>query len=596
MPSPVTVTRHGSIALVALNNPPVNALSHAVRVALLDTLKELFVTADVDAIVIACEGRTFVAGADIREFGKPPLDPDLPELVEFLDSSPKLTLAAIHGTALGGGLELALACHFRIAAASAKLGLPEVTLGILPGAGGTQRLPRLIGVRQALDLIVGGTPIGAAAAQRLGLIDEVVGEDVKAAALEVAGRLLSEPRALRRISSLSASVDEPDFFVAYERSIADRCRGFLAPFRCVDAVRAAVELPFDAGLERERALFRELMASTESKAQRHLFFGEREVAKVPGLGDDTPTRAVKSVAIIGGSALGDELARCFLDARIPVALLTDERRDLDGSPEAKNADLLIEAVSDDLKSKRAALSRLASIAKPGAILATTTSSLGLDDIARDLPRATDLVSLHFATPLNRSKLLEVERGAQTASDAYLTIMKLGRSLGKIAVPTRGHVARTLLTRCAREVALLRAEGASVASIDRTLIDFGFSQEFLSELAAALAEKPTHSANSHREISDIEILERCLFSVVNAAARALENGSVARPLDIDMIGVHGLGFPVYRGGPMFFADAVGLSRVHASISRYREHVGEEDWSPAPLLERLARDGKSFYGKP
>ncbi len=644
----VTVTRHENVALIALNNPPVNALSHAVRSALLPALEELFAAPDVSAIVIVCEGRTFIAGADIREFGKPPLAPDLPELVELLDGAPKASIAVIHGTALGGGLELALACHFRIAVSSAKLGLPEVTLGILPGAGGTQRLPRLIGVRAALDMIVSGTPISAAQAQRLGLIDEVVAEDVKEAGLAFARRVLAEGRPLRRVSALSAKLDDPALLGEYQRGIAERCRGFLAPFRCIEAVAAAVELPFADGLQRERELFRELMASPESKAQRHLFFGEREVAKVPGLAEDTSARPIKSVAIAGADpAFTSALARCFSDARIAVTLLARDSSELErcvaaiqqgyaaaiarGSirqedadarlkllrpslsfDDARSADLLIEAAEEELDAKRALLAQLDSVAKPNALLATTSAFLELDSLAAATSRPADVVGMHFARPVERVKLLENVRGRLTAADAYATVMKLGRSLGKLAVPVRAPVASRLLAQRSREALLLLDEGALPEALEQALLEFGFapgsfSAQELLRLRATLLEGAAPSASnlarlggytkprgaSKRSIPAQEINERCLLSIVNEAARALDEGVIARPLDVDMIWVHGYGFPVYRGGPLFFADQLGLAHVYQRIQHYREQVGDEHWTPAPLIERLAASGGSFY---
>ncbi|HET9929279.1 MAG TPA: enoyl-CoA hydratase-related protein [Polyangiaceae bacterium] len=614
MASLVTVTREENIAVVALNNPPVNALSHPVRVALLAALEELFADATLGAIVIACEGRTFVAGADIREFGKAPLLPDLPDVIEFLDKAPQLTVAAIHGTALGGGLELALACHFRVATPSAKLGLPEVTLGILPGAGGTQRLPRLIGVRPALELIVSGVPISAAQAQRLGIVDELGSDDVKASAVAFARRALAEGRRARRASELSATEGDAGELAEYERGIAQRWRGFLAPFRCVEAVRAAVELPFAEGLERERALFRELMASAESAAQRHVFFGEREVAKVPGLPEETPTRPVKSVVVVGAGALASGLAKCFTDARMAVTLLGDSAEELAA---ASSADLLLEAVAENADEKRATLARLGSVAKPGAILASTTSFLDLDALAGATGRPSDFVGMRFATPLEQMKLLEVVPCQRTATDAYATVMKLGRALGKIAVPVRAHVANRLLTRRNREIGLLLEEGASRGDIDAALVDFGFPTGPFAELGsstlagshaekgaaavtdpsvAALLESPRNGRGGRgRSVSAEEIRDRCLYAVVNEAARVLDEGLAARALDIDMIWVHGHAFPVYRGGPLFFADQVGLSVVHQHIQRYRAEVGEEYWSPAPRIERLAKEQGRFYGK-
>jgi len=637
----VTVTHHEGVALVALNNPPVNALSHAVRVALTASLTQLFADARVQAVVIACEGRTFIAGADIREFGNPPLAPDLPQLVEFLDGAPKATIAAIHGTALGGGLELALACHFRIATESAKLGLPEVSLGILPGAGGTQRLPRLIGARPALDMIVSGVPISATEARRLGLIDGLIVEPLMASAVEFARRVLAEHRARRRVSALTATLDDVDLFPSYERDIAERRRGFLAPFRCIEAVRGAVELPFESGLLLERELFRTLISSPESKAQRHVFFGEREVAKIPGLPGDTPTRPVKAVAVLGVGAAAGRLAKCFADARIPVTLLADTQARLDEAvsafrggyandvsagrvtraecdarlerirptlsyDDARGADLLIEAVTEDLDAKRAALARLDTIAKPDAILASSTPSLDLDLLAAATSRPRDFVGLHFPDPIAESKLLEAVRCPETAPDAYATVMKLGRSLGKVAVPVRGHVASRLLGAGLRQVFFLLEEGALPEQVDRALIDFGFASGPFVDAAALAASDPNvaallerHSKDhgiTRRNFSAEEITTRWHFSIVNESARLLEAGVAARPLDIDMIWAHGYAFPLYRGGPLFHADQLGLRHVLERIRQYRVQLADEYWTPAPLIERLGTDGGSFYGEP
>jgi len=636
MGSLVTVTRHENIAVLTLNNPPVNALSHAVRVAMLGTLKELFETADVEALVIACEGRTFIAGADIKEFGKPPLAPDLPELVEFLDRAPMLTIAAIHGTALGGGLELALACDFRVATQNAKLGLPEVALGILPGAGGTQRLPRLIGVRPALEMIVSGTPISATDAKSAGLVDEITADALPEFALAFARRVLVERRARRRASALSASLDDPGLLDSYQASIAQRWRGFLSPFRCIEAVRAAVELPFDQGLQREREFFRELVVSAESKAQRHVFFGEREVAKVPGLAEDTPTRPVKSVAVLGDAVKTTGLARCFADAGIAVTLLADDPRELERSlaaiyqgylkvvrsgtisqaecdarlqrikpgsslDDAKTADLLIEAVAENPEAKRAALTRLDAVAKPSAILASSTELLDLEDLATGMNRPADVVALHFASPIDEAKLLENVRSARTAPEVHATVMKLGRSLGKVTVSVRGNVASRLLARYHREARLLVEEGASPGEVDLALVEFGFRVGPLAALAdsaiAVTVDKHLkRPAPAKRSIAVDEIQERCLYGVINEAARVLEEKLAARPLDIDMIWIQGYGFPPYRGGPLWFADQLGLRHLQERIVKYREQLGEEYWTPAPLIERLACDGSGFYARP
>ncbi|HET7543862.1 MAG TPA: enoyl-CoA hydratase-related protein [Polyangiaceae bacterium] len=598
MVNPVTVTRHENIAVITLNNPPVNALSHAVRVPLLATLKELFATPEVEALVIACDGRTFIAGADIREFGKPPLDPDLPELIEFLDTAPQLTIAAIHGTALGGGLELALACDFRIATQSAKVGLPEVTLGILPGAGGTQRLPRLIGVGPALDLILSGTPISAAQAQRLGVLDELTADGLPEFALAFARRALLERRAHRRASALSATLDAPGLFAAYETRTAQRWRGFLAPFRCIAAVRAALELPFGEGLLRERELFRELMASPESKAQRHVFFGEREVAKVPGLADDTEARPIKSVAVLGDSPKASGIARCFADAGITVTLLAN---DPSVWPEgAKSADLLLEAVADEPDAKRTALAQLDAIAKPSAILASTSELLDLAQLAASTSRPADVVGLHFAAPIEEAKLIENVRSAHTAPDVHASMMKLGRALGRVAVSVRGHVMSRLLAAYYREAFFLLEEGASQGEVDLALTEFGFRVGPIAALAdpalaALLGGQTPRPGSVRRRITADEIRERCIYAVINEAARVLEEKAAARPLDIDMIWVQGLGFPLYRGGPLFYADQLGLAHVHERILKFQEQLGEEYWTPAPLIERKAREGGGFYAK-
>jgi 3-hydroxyacyl-CoA dehydrogenase len=626
----VTVTVHGNIAALALNNPPVNALSHAARTELLEAFKGAFAEPRVHAIVIWCEGRTFIAGADIREFGKPPRAPDLPELVEFIGGAPKVVIAAIHGTALGGGLELALACHFRVASPNAKLGFPEVTLGLLPGAGGTQRLPRLVGVRPALDMIVGGQPVSASSARVSGLIDEVVEGDLKAGALAFAEKVLTDARPPRRVSELSATLDDATLFADYEERIAQRSRGFLAPFRCIDAIRAAVELPFPEGLERERALFRELMGSPESKAQRHAFFAEREVMKVPGLPEGTPTRPVNSVGVVGAGPSAREIAACFADARIRVALLagTDEAlanslsalrmryasavaRGLCSLDEADErlglirparayedlggADLLIEAAAEDLESKRDVLGNLEEVAGPSALLATSAALLDLDAIASSTSRPQNVVGLNFLSSGGSVKLLENVRGRQTAPEACATVVKLGRTLGKVCVPTRGPLAGRLLARFLSETSLLLDEGSSREDVDRALYDFGFPPGVFTTLeqsspSAAHSRKPD---GAQREITGSEIVERCLDAIVNEGALALEEKIAERPLDIDMIGIHGYGFPVYRGGPMFFADQVGLRVVYERIRQYRNRLGEQHWTPAPLIARLANEGRGFY---
>lgn len=633
----VTFTKQGNIGVLALDNPPVNALSHPVRVQLRELLSQAFAEPGVQALVICCEGRTFVAGADIREFGKPPLAPDLPELVEFLAAAERPVVAAIHGTALGGGLELALACHFRVALPNAKVGLPEVTLGILPGAGGTQRLPRLVGARAALDLIVGGAIVSASKARALGLIDELVEGDLKASAVAFAERVVAEGRPLRRVSELVAQLDSPSLFDDYERSIRQQSRGFLAPFRCIEAVRAAVELPFEQGLARERELFVELMASAESKAQRHAFFGEREVVKVKDLPADTPARDVKSAAVLGAGAAGASIAACFADARLPVTLLESTQTSLEAGLSSLRAayadalskgaltqtemderlsrirptlfyddlsqvDLVVDALSEDGATARAVFAKLDAVCKPGAILATSTPHLDIDQLAAVTQRPGDVMGIAFR-PLASVKLLENVRAPRTAPELCASAMKLGKSLGKLAVLSRGargFVGDRMFERSLREAIFLTDEGASPQQVDRVLEDFGFpSGPFAVSASSGLDLTRLERTASERGIargavSDQEILERYLFAMIDEGARTLEAGAAARPLEIDMIWLHGYGFPVYRGGPLFYADQLGVSAVYEAAQKYQRKVGAEYWTPAPLLERLARAGHGFYG--
>jgi 3-hydroxyacyl-CoA dehydrogenase len=636
----VSLTKQGNVAVIAVNNPPVNALSHPVRVGIRQLLGDALEDTTVEAIVIWCEGRTFIAGADIREFGKVPLDPDLPELVEFVAGARKRVIAAIHGTALGGGLELALACDFRVALANAKLGLPEITLGILPGAGGTQRLPRLVGARAALDMIVGGRPLVATKAQAIGLIDELVEGDLKASALAFAERVISERRPARKIGEQSVLLDEQDLFEEYEQRIAGDSRGLLAPFHAIRAIRAAVELPFAEGLLRERELFRELMESPQSKAQRHVFFAEREAARPPGLSDALPAREVKTAGVVGDGVLGGRIAMCFANARIPVVLLgtTREHLELELSTlegtysdavktgtlrqaemdermalvrptlsygDLRAADLVVEAVFYDVALKREVFAALDAACKPGSILASHPPSIDLDEIASRTKRSGDVAGVHFFTPAETVKALEVVRASQTLPEVCATMMKVGKALGKVPVlvsAREGLVSSRTLEQCWHEALSLVAEGAQPEQVDRVFRDFGFPAGPLAtpHVAGLGVDRVLRRLESEersvqrRAIDDQEILERCLYAVINEGARLLEDGSVPRALEVDMVWVHGFGFPSYRGGPMFYADQIGLPVVYEAVCRYRERLGTECWAPAPLLERLAKERRGFYG--
>ncbi len=687
MPPLVTLEKHGNLGVVALNNPPVNALSHELRRTLCALLAEAFADASIDAIVIWCEGRTFIAGADIREFGKAPLAPDVPEVVELIDRAPKPVIAALHGTALGGGLELALACHYRIAVASARLGFPEVTLGLLPGAGGTQRLPRLIGVSAALDLIVNGTLVSAAKAHALGLIDAVIEEPLKEHAQAFGARVLLERRPLRRVSELVAQLDAPEQLEAYRSSIAQKHRGFLAPFHCIEAVRAAVELPFEAGLQRERELFVELMASPESKAQRHAFFAEREVAKLPGLAAETATRALRSVVVVGCGKRARALGACFAGAVPAVTLLAGTQQELDNTVAAlgvssaasvldganagegragmtctldarllSEADLIVEASAGDVAAQRSALARFDAASRPGAILVSTLPYSDIDTIASCTGRPADVVGIHVYRG-GAARIVEIMRARDTSPEVSATLMQLVKSLGKVPALVRGPVGSRMFTEYLREALFLLEEGAVPQQVDRVLHDFGFQLGPFAESdregldiewnhrkarfdsldprarACTLLEQiceqgrfglqagagfyrydadgnpipdpdleallVLHSKDRgvvRRTIPDHEILERCLFALINEGARVLEERVAARPLDIDMIWIHGYAFPVYRGGPMFYADQLGLAGVRDAMLEYAAQTPAEHRTPAPLVERLALGAKGFYAAP
>ncbi|MCP5426348.1 MAG: enoyl-CoA hydratase/isomerase family protein [Gammaproteobacteria bacterium] len=688
----VSFSKLGQIGLITIDNPPVNALSQAVRAGLKEAVTQGIADSDVKAMVVICAGRTFAAGADIREFETGMKEPFLPPVLSLIENSDKPVIAALHGTALGGGMELALGCHFRVAVGKAKIGLPEVKLGILPGAGGTQRLPRLIGAEAALKMIAEGNPISASQAKTWGAVDEIIEGDLKEGAIAFAEKVLAEKRPLRRASQLTAKVDDPDLFERYTSSIAVKQRGFLAPFNCIKAVRAATELPFEQGVERERALFLELVNSPQSKAQRHVFFSEREVTKIPGLPGDTPIRDIQSIGVIGAGAMGVGIALCCANVGIPVVLLEMNQENLDrglavirktyaGSVgkgrlkqedmdrrlalitptlsygDLSNADLVIEAVFEDLAVKKEVFSQLDTVCKPGAILATNTSYLNLNEIAAFTRRPQDVVGMHFFSPANVMKLLENVRGDKTAPDVLATAQAIGKKLGKLPVMVGvcpGFVGNRMFMPRLRESFFLLEEGASPQQIDQAMFDFGFPMGPLAtadmagldiawrhrkvnyeqltprEQACNLLDKicelgrygqktgagiyryderrnaapdpliedliVKHSAErgvTRRNISDQEILERCLYVMINEGAKILEEGVAARPLDIDMIWVFGYGFPVYRGGPMFYADQLGLATVYEALLRYQEQLGAEFWKPAPLLEKLAKEGKGFY---
>jgi 3-hydroxyacyl-CoA dehydrogenase len=690
--APVSWRRDGGVAVITVDHPPVNALSRAVRAGLLESVRAAGADPQVRALLVHCAGRTFIAGADIGEFARPPEAPLLPEVVQAIEDCGKPVVVALHGTALGGGFEVALAAHWRVAASGTKVGLPEVKLGIIPGAGGTQRLPRLIGVQRALGMITSGEPIGASQALEWGAIDEIVADELDAAALAAARRLAAAGEPPRRSGALPAPPADPAVFAAAEAAAA-RQRGLIAPRQAVAAVRAACELPLTEGLKRERALMLELRASPQAAALRHAFFGEREVAQVPGLARDTPVRPVERVGVIGAGTMGGGIAMAFANAGFEVTLLEADpaalqrgletiRRSYASSVQRGSlaeaamqerlariepslewsrlaaADLIIEAVFEDFEVKRGVLERLDAIARPGAILATNTSYLDVARLAACTRRPADVIGMHFFSPANVMRLLENVRTPQTAADVQATAMQLGRRLGKVAVMvggSDGFVGNRMLAQRTREAFFLLEEGALPQQVDRVLVEFGFplgpfavgdlagldigwrNRKARAHLRAPgardcdlldqvcelgrfgqksgagwyryaagqrqgqpdplieelIVEHSRRRGIERRVIDDAEILERCLYSMINEGAKILEQGVAARPVDIDMVWLHGYGFPAWRGGPMFHAQQVGLPAILNAIEHWRERIGAEFWTPALLLQRMVEEGRGFY---
>ena len=685
----VDISTRGRVAVLTVDNPPVNALSQHVRKGLHDGIKQATADGAVQAIVIACAGRTFIAGADITEFGKPPAEPSLHSVLDLIEGSPKPVVAAVHGTALGGGLEVTLACHYRVAVKAARFGLPEVKLGILPGAGGTQRLPRVVGVEKGLSMMVSGDPIGADEALKAGLIDEIVNGDLAAAGVTFAEKVLNEKRPLRKIrdldDKLAAVRGKPEVFANFRKSIARQTRGFRAPENIVKAVEAAVSLPFDQGLKRERELFVELLNSPESKAQRYFFFAEREAAKVPDVPADTPPRDVKKAAVIGAGTMGGGIAMNFANAGIPVTVIevaqealerglgivrknyeataargrltaadVEKRMELiTGTTDFKaaaDADMVIEAVFEEMPVKKDVFAKLDDICKPDAVLATNTSTLDVDEIASATRRPESVIGTHFFSPANVMRLLENVRGQKSSKTTIATAMTIGRRIGKVPVLVGvcyGFVGNRMLHQRGLQAEKLILEGAAPHQVDRVLTDFGFPMGpfAMSDLAgldvgwrirkgrgvkAPVADricelgrlgqktgagyfkyekgdrKPvpdlevekiivdvaTSMGITRRAISDEEILQRLLYPMVNEGAKILDEKIAIRASDIDVIWVYGYGWPVYRGGPMFWADSIGLRALRDRLLEFKTQSGDAFWTPAPLLDRLATEGKGF----
>jgi 3-hydroxyacyl-CoA dehydrogenase len=646
--------KRGDVGIIWINHPPVNAISVGVREAIIDGVAKLTQDAELKIGVLACEGRTFMAGADITEFGKPPSSPSLHDAIASIESSAKPIVAAIHGTAFGGGLEVALACHYRVAVASAKIGLPEVKLGLLPGAGGTQRLPRLTGVEAALGIIVSGDPISATQAAKAGVIDKIIDGDLLDGAIEYARDLIVQKAPLRKIRDINVDAGKlpPGFFDAARKRIAKEKRALFAPQRIIDALEAAATLPFDKGMARERELFLQCLRNSQAKALQHVFFAERKAANVPNLDKNTPKRDVKSVAIIGAGTMGGGIAMNFLNAGIPVTLLEMKQEALDRGvgvirknydntaskgkltleqvqqrmgllkptlsyDDLGEADLVIEAVFETMAIKKDVFGKLDKAAKRGAILASNTSYLSIDEIADSTSRPSDVVGMHFFSPANVMRLLEIVRGARTAQDVLLTVVDIAKRINKVGVVCGnrdGFIGNRMLGGYAYQASLMVLEGAMPEQVDAALRNFGMPMGVLqmSDLAgldvgyksrkdrdpSTFDGRVTRSADllvemgrlgqktqagyydyapgdrtprpspvvteiiekvskeygiARRQFTDEEIVERCFLALMNVGCEVLREGVASRAGDIDVVYLYGYGFPAYRGGPMFWAE-------------------------------------------
>ncbi|TFV68556.1 3-hydroxyacyl-CoA dehydrogenase [Bradyrhizobium frederickii] len=684
----VKLERHDEVGIVTVDSPPVNALSAAVRGGILECIKAAIADPAIKGIVLTCAGRTFIAGADITEFGKPPKPPALNDVLSEIENSPKPVVAAIHGTALGGGLEVALACHFRVAVKEAKLGLPEVKLGLLPGAGGTQRLPRAVGPELAVKMIVGGDPIGAAEALKNGLIEEII-EGPASGGEAFVRKLIAEKRPLRRLrdddSKIAAAKADRTIFTNAVAAMTKKSRGLEAPFAAADAVGYAIDLPFDEGLKKEREGFLKLVASDQSKAQRYAFFAEREAAKIAGVPEGTKSRPVNRVAILGAGTMGGGIAMSFANAGIPVTLIetaeeqlkrgmgimqknweaTAARGGIPADAPAKrmalingvvgienvgDADLVIEAVFETMAVKKEVFGKLDQYAKQGAVLASNTSYLNIDEIAKSTRRPQDVLGMHFFSPANVMKLCEIVRADKTAPDALVTAVNIARKIAKVPAVVGvcdGFVGNRMLAQRGKQSEKLLFEGALPQQVDAVVTKFGMpmgpfamgdlagldigwrsrkDRGIKSEIADALCEAGRfgqktgkgyykYEAGSRaplpdpeveklidetlarlgrkkRVVSDEEILERMMYPMINEGAKILEEGIAARPSDIDVVWLYGYGWPIYRGGPMFWADSVGLKHIADRLAFYAKETNDPSLEPAPLLKKLAAEGKTF----
>jgi 3-hydroxyacyl-CoA dehydrogenase len=686
----------GQTAVITMNNPPVNGLGLDLRREIVEGLARAEADAKVKAVVLIGSPRAFSGGADIREFGTPKstAEPNLNTVVRLVENSGKPVVAAISGACMGGGLELAIACNYRVSAKGAQIALPEVKLGLMPGAGGTQRLPRLIGVEAALNMIVSGEAVPSEKLAGTALFDELIEGDLLAGALAFAGKVIAEGRPLKRARDIKPSLANAEGFFQFARNtVAAVAKNYPAPLKCVDAVAASVSLPFDEGIRLERELFLQLMQSPESRALRHTFFAERAAAKIPDVPEDTPLRKIAKVAVVGAGTMGSGITANFLSAGVPVVLLESKREALDkgqatirGNYEAsarkgrlkpqqveermallkptqsyddlKDSDLVIEAVFEDIAVKEAVFRKLDETMKPGAILASNTSTLDLNRIASFTKRPADVIGTHFFSPANVMKLLEVVRGDKTAKDVLATVMGVAKKIRKTAVVSGvcdGFIGNRMVEQYLRQALFLLEEGATPRQVDRAVEKWGMAmgpfrmsdlagndigwairkrrylerpQMKYSKIADRLCEQgrfgqktglgwyryeagrrdaipdpavekmiADHSGEigvQRRKIADEEIVQRLIFALVNEGAAILEEGIASRASDIDMVYLTGYGFPLYRGGPMLYADEVGLYNVVATMKKLaaNPHGDPAFWKPAPLLARLADEGKRF----
>jgi 3-hydroxyacyl-CoA dehydrogenase len=697
----IQLTKDNGIAVITINNPPVNALSPGVPEGISEALDQIAQDDVIKAVVLIGGGRTFIAGADIKEFGKmtsgKPRGAGLLPFLLKIEDGKKPVIVAIHGTAFGGGLEVAMACHYRVAVASAQVGQPEVKLGIIPGAAGTQRLPRLAGVAKALEMCTTGNPIKAAEALQFGIVDRIIEGDLLAGAIAFAREVAAKPapKTRERNEKLGTVADNAPLFSAARETVAKKQRGLLAPVAAIAAIEAATTLPFAEGCQLEQKLFVECLFSDQSKALIHVFFSEREVSKIPDVPKETPLIPIKSAAVVGAGTMGGGIAMVLANAGIPAVLKDADQAALDRGlttiqsnyansvkrgrftqqdaderfkritptlsyNDFAKADLVIEAVFEGMALKKEVFKELDRVCKPGAILASNTSTLNIDEIGSATSRPTFVIGTHFFSPANVMRLLEIVRGKATSKEVIATCMQLSKALGKVGVLVgncRGFVGNRMFGPYRREAQFLVEEGAGVSAVDKALADFGMAmgplatgdlagldvgwrirkeyrhlenpgirqplvEDNLCELGRfgqkagagwykyddqrratpdpavdeLIRKWVTEAKIPQREISAAEIVDRCVYALVNEGARILEEGYALRASDIDIIYLNGYGFPAYRGGPMWYADTVGLKQVLARISEFHRQHGEI-WQPAPLLARLADQGKTFaqFGK-